>query len=177
MDIFIGIDPGVSGAVAVLDGRSTILALDWTPTIKPAKKGSRREYVIADQVALLRGWVPHPKVDPDEPRVVTRTIVALEKIHSMPAEGVASSFKGGEGFGIWKGIITALGLPLELVTPQAWKKAMMAGMSGDKGKGASRIRAKELWPKAELNLVKDHNKADALLIAEHMRRIHIGGLK
>ena len=96
--------------------------------------------------------------------------VALEKVHSMPGQGVRSMFSMGEGYGIWKGIITALGYPLHLITPQEWKKEMMGGMG--KEKDASRLKAMQLFPKIadQLQLKKDHGKADALLIAEYLRR-------
>jgi len=78
-------------------------------------------------------------------------------------------FSMGHGLGLWEGIISALGLPYELVTPQKWKKAILIGV-GD-GKGASIVRALQLFPQVaeELHRKKDHGRAEALLLAAYLR--------
>ena len=103
-------------------------------------------------------------------RLWSQQLIGIEKIHSMPGQGVASMFSMGEGFGIWQGILQAFFMPTTFITPQAWKKALMAGMP--KEKDASRIRAIQLFPSVaeELKLKKHHGRADALLIAEFLRR-------
>ncbi len=58
--------------------------------------------------------------------------VVIEKVHSMPAQGVASSFKFGVGYGQLMGLCAALSIPYTLVTPQAWKKQVLAGTPKDK---------------------------------------------
>jgi crossover junction endodeoxyribonuclease RuvC len=103
--------------------------------------------------------------------------VFIEKVHAMPAfgkdkngndkrQGITSMFRFGEGFGLWIGIIAALGLPCTQVAPQTWKKALMAGMPD---KDASRQRAQELYPQCvkDLSRKKDHNRAEALLLAHY----------
>ena len=52
--------------------------------------------------------------------------VFIEKVHSMPGQGVASMFNFGKGYGIWIGILAALKISKTLVTPQEWKKEMMS---------------------------------------------------
>lgn len=91
--------------------------------------------------------------------------VILEQVHAMPKQGVASSFNFGRGLGLWEGLIVGIGFPYTLVSPQRWKKKMLADMGKDKG--ASVLRAKQMFPSiaSELKLVKDHNKAEALLLA------------
>ena len=88
---------------------------------------------------------------------------ALEKVHSFP--GAVGAFNFGMGFGIWQGLLTALGIPYTLVSPQTWKKAMLADMGKDKG--ASRLRALQLFPvfTEELRSAASHNKAESLLLA------------
>ena len=156
--IIIGIDPGLDGAVFKRDLVTDTFTFHDTPTleIKSGKK-KKREYNIALMVDMLNCF-------PEKP------VVALEKIHSMPGQGVRSMFSMGEGFGTWKGIITALGYELHLVTPQAWKKEMMQGMG--KEKDASRQKALQLFPQLaeELKLKKHHGRADALLMAEYLRK-------
>ena len=77
-------------------------------------------------------------------------------------------FSMGQGLGIWKGIFAALGIPCDMVTPQRWKKLLMDGMG--KKKDASRLRASQLFPDVGFPRKKDHGRAEALLIAEYLRR-------
>lgn len=157
-NVYVGIDPGLSGSVATITKDNIIVADVPTIMTKTSTKKNKRQYDVVGMVSLLR----------DLP---INSIIGLEKIHSMPGQGVASTFSTGEGYGIWKGIIAALGFSLVLITPQAWKKAMMNGMG--KGKEADRLRAIEMFPELhdKLRLKSHHNRADALLIAEYTRRI------
>lgn len=149
---YIGIDPGLGGAVAVLDERH--LALFDAPV---AMVGTKREYVVVRMVELLRPYV-------------LNSVAALEKVHTMPQQGVASSGKLMRGLGLWEGILAALGIPYDLVPPQRWKGVMMDGMG--KEKEAARLRAMQLFPLDSdlLALKKHHGRAEALLIAEYRRR-------
>jgi crossover junction endodeoxyribonuclease RuvC len=107
---------------------------------------------------------------------VGEVVVAIEAIHAMPAQGVSSMFSMGEGFGLWKGILTALGCSWRTVTPQAWKKVVLAGY-GNKDKGAAVQVASRLYPivagslKTPRGRVLD-GRADAICIAEYLRRQH-----
>ena len=167
--ILIGIDPGLDGAMFQRDLSDNTYTFYDTPTleIKTGKK-KRREYNIAMMAQMLKQSLA---LDCDDKSVV----VALEKIHSMPGQGVRSMFCMGEGFGIWKGLITGLGYQMHLITPQAWKKDMMNGMG--KEKDASRLRALQLYPQfaEELKLKKHHGRADALLLADYLKKSLQGG--
>ncbi len=154
--IYIGIDPGLDGAVAVLGKH--VLELFDAPSNRIMKGGKhRREYDISLMARILRAY---PSDD---------TVVAIEAVHAMPGQGVTSMFSMGYGFGLWRGIIAACELPCELVTPRVWKNKMV-GVGTDKN--ASRLRAIELFPGAANQLArkKDHGRAEALLIAECVRR-------
>lgn len=157
--ICVGIDPGLDGAVCLLydNGHAE---LDDTPTLNVGRgKVTKRDYAIPEMVRLLR------RLQGDD------VAVALEAVHSMPGQGVASTFTFGVGFGVWQGILAALGLPYDLVPPQRWKKTMMDGMGQDKD--ASRLRALQLFPHMceELRRKKDNGRAEALLLAEYRRRL------
>lgn len=91
--------------------------------------------------------------------------VYVEAVHSMPKQGVTSSFNFGHNVGTVMGVLGAMGLPHTLVSPQAWKKA--AGLIGT-DKDAARSRAIQLWPKwRELDKKgKGQALADAALIAK-----------
>jgi crossover junction endodeoxyribonuclease RuvC len=159
--IFVGIDPGVTGAVAIINTDGDVAVQPWiddTP-IAAVKKGkkTKSEYLPAQMAEILRA-VPS-----------SRAHVFIEKVAARPDQGVSSMFGFGKGYGIWIGIVAALGLSYTLVTPQAWKKMLMQGMSD---KDAARIRAQELYPGCadQLKRKKDIGRADALLIAEFGRR-------
>jgi crossover junction endodeoxyribonuclease RuvC len=59
-------------------------------------------------------------------------LAVIEKVGSMPGQGVASTFTFGTGYGQIQGLLAGLGIPFELVTPQAWKKLILAGTTKDK---------------------------------------------
>ena len=141
--LIIGIDPGVTGAVAFL-GFDTVVH-DMPPNPR-------------DLAELL---FPFDRRD--------RAIV--EQAQAMPKQGVSSTFKTGYGYGVIIGVLASLGIPYETVTPSVWKRAM--GLQG-KDKDASRSLARCYWPDAPLSRVKDHGRAEALLIAEYGRRKHEG---
>lgn len=88
----------------------------------------------------------------------------LEQVHSMPGQGVASSFKFGQGYGALEMALTAVGIAFERVTPQKWQKALGCLTKGDKN--VSKRKAQELFPTMKVT----HATADALLIAEWGRR-------
>jgi crossover junction endodeoxyribonuclease RuvC len=65
-------------------------------------------------------------------RSASPDIAVIEKVGSMPGQGVASTFTFGNGYGQLQGLLAGLGIPFELVTPQAWKKLILAGTTKDK---------------------------------------------
>jgi len=173
--VFLGIDPGLSGAMAYLrvreEGRPAEIQLLNTPVFE-IRKGSSKRHVpneagmaqmVWDAINMTRG---------------ERVVAALESVHAMPGQGSVSMFNFGLGFGIWRGILASTKVEYTLVTPQAWKKELMQGMSD---KEAAPVRACQLFPQAagqlaveRGKLTKEHaiGRADALLIAEHARRTH-----
>lgn len=163
--IIVGIDPGLSGAVAVINTGMGTVEIHDTPTEQIVKaKGKKTDYLPANMAALFR--------------VYSHTIdhAFVEKVSAMPGQGVTSMFGFGKGFGIWQGVLAGLGIPYTLVIPQRWKKEIMEGL-GDKE--AAIGRALQLYPQvSELLSVKRGivtkqqaiGRADALLIAEYGRR-------
>ena len=92
--------------------------------------------------------------------------IVVEAVHSMPAQGVASSFKFGMAYGAALAMAERFNSPWHLVTPQKWKKEM--GLSSDKNDSLE--LARELWPIAPLLRKLDNGRAEALLLAEWLRR-------
>jgi crossover junction endodeoxyribonuclease RuvC len=95
---------------------------------------------------------------------VTKPFAYIEKAHSMPNQGVASSFKFGYGYGFLIGVLTALKIPYEMVTPNTWQKALSCQSKGDKN--VTKAKAQQLFP----NHTWIHSTADSVLIAEYGRR-------
>lgn len=87
----------------------------------------------------------------------------MEAVSSSPQMGVSSAFAFGEGFGIVKGVLAALGVPLVLVPPAKWKRDLGLNQSKD----GSRAKAIARWPghSNEFKRVKDDGRAEAALIA------------
>ena len=156
----IGIDPGLSGAVAFIgaDGPSVY----DTPVIEVAKgKGKKREYDVTAMRAILQN------LNDGE------CFVVLERSQAFPDQGAVSNFTTGHGYGLWRGLIVGLGLAYETVHPRTWKGAM--SLDGDKGK--SFLLAKQLFPSMANGFKKPKGRVDsldgraeALLLAEWARR-------
>jgi len=171
--LYIGIDPGVTGAVAAIDQKGQVISLQDTPTIT-VKRGKvlRREYAEPAMAALLEGILQSagaaycPCGNPSR-HLMQNVLVALENVHSMPKQGVASSFSFGVGFGVWRGIIATLGLPHERVEPGVWKRALKLTAN----KGTAVAKALRLFPRAELGhafqgrMIYSDGRAEALLLA------------
>jgi crossover junction endodeoxyribonuclease RuvC len=142
----IGIDPGLSGAVALLDENLNLVSVADIP-VMPLRKG-KNQVNAAELTTRLR-------------HVPEASTAYLEAVSAMPGQGVSSMFSFGTSYGIVQGVLAALGIPVVLVTPQAWKKR--AGLSG-KDKDMARTLAIRLYPTAELSRKKDIGRADAILI-------------
>ena len=140
---YIGIDPGISGAIAIIDNQREILLLaDWPGNAVAAYR------IILDVIF---------DVDSEA--------AAIESVHSMPGQGVSSTFKFGQNFGIWQGILATLGISTLLPTPHAWQKGVIHKGDGPDPKSRSMAAALRLFPKADIRLKTHHSRADALLIA------------
>ena len=148
----IGIDPGLSGAIAILENNK-VLNLFNMPVMPEGKK-NKRQLNSALLVDLLRENI----ASTDEVSVV------VEQVNAMPGQGVTSMFNFGQTFGAIKGICAALELPIFFVRPSKWKKYFELINSS---KDSSRTKAIEMYPALsnQLSKKKDVNKSDAILIA------------
>ena len=148
----IGIDPGLSGAIAVLENNKVLNIFDM-PVMSEGKK-NKRQLNSAQLVKLIKDNISNN----DDISVV------VEQVNAMPGQGVTSMFNFGQTFGAIKGVCAALGLPIFFVRPSKWKKHFELINSS---KDASRTKAIEMYPTMAKNLSKkkDVNKSDAILIA------------
>jgi len=146
----IGVDPGLSGAVAVLDDTGDLALLSDLPTLAAGKgaKISRR----LDPAGLAR------LLEPYRGKV---TLALVEQVAARPGQGVASVFSLGDSFGTIRAVLACLAVPVRLVPPAEWKRAYRL----DSDKERARAKAIELFPSADLHRKADHNRAEALLMA------------
>jgi crossover junction endodeoxyribonuclease RuvC len=160
---YVGIDPGLSGAVAVIDNKNKIVSIEDTPVVKVKKSKTRTLYLESRMADLL--------VAIGKQGVIL--MAGIENVHAMPKQGVTSMFSMGTGFGIWLGILAALGIPYTRIEPRAWKKNM--GIESGSSKSASAVRAYQLYSTAPLirprSRVPSDGRADALLLAAHMLKL------
>lgn len=145
------IDPGATGAIAYLTDLGALIGVDDMPTIDKMVSAT----LLASSISARYEFYPGPHV------------AVVEQVASMPRQGVSTTFKFGTSYGIALGVVGALGLRLELVTPAKWKRDMR--LSSDKDE--ARRRAIERWPeRAELFArKKDDGRAEACLLAEWWR--------
>jgi crossover junction endodeoxyribonuclease RuvC len=155
MTWYIGIDPGQTGGLALVDPDGKLFDVERMPAIDNEVNGF-------DVSRLIRNWSRVPRNDHD-------VKIILEQVHAMPGQGVSSTFKFGKTFGIIIGCVQTLGVPLHRVTPQQWKKEF--ALIG-KDKDASRQKATEMWPhlQGKWKFKKDNGLTDAALLAEYGRR-------
>ena len=161
--IYIGIDPGLDGAIVALCPMFTKARV--VPTLKQ-EKGSKRMYDVPEMVRLLNA------------NAKDIVLAALEKGRAAPGQGVTSMFRFGYGCGLWEGILAALQIPYVIVHPNTWQKAVCVGLSGE-AKSRAMQAAKSRLPK--LNLRKSDRAttphqgiADAACLALYARQIGVG---
>ena len=150
--IIIGIDPGISGAISILENKKILEVYD-TPTMIDGKK-NKRQINSAQVTNIIKERLKDGK----------EVIVVVEHVNAMPGQGVTSMFNFGQSFGVIKGICAALGLPIYFVRPSKWKKHFNLIKTN---KDASRTKVIEAYPEisSKLHRKKDSNRADAILIA------------
>lgn len=162
MTIVLGIDPGVNGAIAFLTDDGDLETLD-IPTQSAARGKSTRKRTEINAVELAR------IIDAAAP-----DHAIVEAVGARPHDGSVQAFAFGKSFGIILGILAANFLPITLVTPQVWRKALGVAKGETAGdKRPSMRRATELFPEQAFNWAAKCNadRAEAALIAEYGRRL------
>lgn len=155
MDL-VAYDPGLSGAFCFMKA-GVIVDIGDMPTLSD---GSNRQVDVTALCRRIDKWAP--------------THAIIENVQPMPSipgadglrrgMGAASSFRFGFATGQIRAVVTCYGMEVRLVHPQSWKR--WAGLRGS-DKEQSRQRALALMPAAAkwLPLKRDHNKAEALILA------------
>jgi hypothetical protein len=139
----LAVDPGsVSAAYAILDERMAVHDVGDVPVVDKMIDAANWHLIVVR-------WKP--------------AFGVIEQVSAMPKQGVASSFRFGMGCGLLRGVMVAHGMSLTQVAPSKWKREMGLDGTGEK----SRALALRHWPglAAQLKRVKDHGRAEALLLA------------
>lgn len=158
MSKIVGIDPGLTGSIALIEDNNVELYHDYTLNL-----GKRTTY---DQNKMRELLV---SINPD--------IVYIERQQAFPGQGVVSMFSTGFGFGLWLGILTGLSIPFQVVSAKIWQMDFFAGqkhpkMKKQELKNLSYKMASQLYPAHSKKLVGKRGGAldgcsDALLIATY----------
>lgn len=140
-----GIDPGVSGAIAFY--RTDLPHL-----------------VRADDAPVVNNRIDAASLA-DLIRLMTPDLAVIELVGAMPGQGVSSMFKFGQAYGTAIGVCASLAIPVEFVSPGKWKRYF--GLNADKE--MARERALRLWPAnaSQFKRKKDHGRAEAALLARY----------
>jgi crossover junction endodeoxyribonuclease RuvC len=143
--ITVGIDPGLTGAVALVDHNGQLIDAYDLPVIG--------KHINAAELASYEGWRSEPH----------RFRAVIEQVASRPGQSSVATFTFAHGVGTIEATFAVLGVPLTRVTPARWKKHYGLG----KDKNDSRRKATELWPtrSALFARAKDDGRAEAALIA------------
>ena len=152
----LGVDPGLSGALAFIrtrDGRTSIQLVVEDMPLAETKIGKsvKREIMEPALAQMIARYAPK--------------VAYVERVNAMPGEGVTSAFRFGASYGLVRGVLAGLGVRTHLIGPVTWRKA--AGLVAGQPKDASRLTAARVFPtQADLFMrKKDHGRADAALIA------------
>tara|TARA_R100001443_G_scaffold75063_1_gene82703 strand:+ start:747 stop:1241 length:495 start_codon:yes stop_codon:yes gene_type:complete len=155
--VFIGVDPGINGAIAAVTGDGELIGSHDLPVLGTGRK---REINIPHLRRIVAEMVGDAKAH-----------ACVERVSARPGQGVVSMFRFGRATGQAEGLLAGLLVPVIRVIPQKWRKAM-AVTSGAENKEASVLSASQLFMGADFTRKKDHNRAEAALIAEFCRRHH-----
>lgn len=152
--IVIGIDIGVTGALAAIDSRGSCQVRDL-PTVEiPGNRVVRRKIDARGLAALIREFVPPGEV----------ALALYEDVHAGMGPGAAARSSLDLNRGRVESVLELARLDVRAVSPQTWKRYF--GLIG-KDKSDAREIAARLYPQAahEFKRAKDHNRADAVLLA------------
>lgn len=152
--MILGIDPGITGAIAVLRDDGSFIGVWDMPTMHRNKTDNKQQINVAELDRMLKTMT-------SSAQGVVRFII--ERVYAAPKSrmGLSMAVMFGKTAGHIEACIICQGMPVEFVMPGSWKKHLKLG----KDKEHSRAYAQQLYPQAPLGHKKDHNRAEAILLA------------
>lgn len=169
--ISIGIDGGLNGAVVAIDENNNIVGWHDTPLIMqktgktPKGNAKKRSLFATTEMGnilrdLIRGY----------PSESVNVMVWLEKAFPMQKQGLSSTFRTGQGFGLWEGICIGLGIKYDIVGPRTWQKEVLIDMPAGDPKARSMAKCQRIFPALPLTTPKGRKlsmdgRADAAMLA------------
>jgi hypothetical protein len=158
--IFIGIDNGVTGSIAILkEGSNSDFTFIKTPVKKELNYTKTKAYINRIEVIKLKelfsglegadfvmALIERPMVNP------TRWVASVSAIRALEAT---------------QGVLEQLGIPYAFIDSKEWQKALLpSGLKGDELKTASLAVGKRLYPSVTIK----HPDNDGLLIAHYCKQ-------
>lgn len=155
--IYIGVDPGVNGGIAAIQEDDAFCKVIYT--VPMPKVGNVVDFAAAADFLDFHNCIAY-----------------VEKVHSMPKQGVSTMFKFGFVTGGIYGVLATLKIPVMEVTPSQWKRFVLKGLD-NKDKDSSAIFCRRMFPDVSLlateRSLKAHSgMADALCIAYYALKKH-----
>jgi len=144
--MILGVDPGITGAMAAIDHRGELVDF----LLMPTKLDGQKKVI---DVKVIISWLSDLPIEQ----------ALLERVHARPGQGVTSMFNFGRAYGVAEAILMAREIPFERVTPQQWKAHHSLMLQG---KDASREKAQVIWGDPIFDKkAKGQAVADAALLA------------
>lgn len=172
--IYVGVDPGMNGAFALMAGdpaiNPVILDMPYLENKRVTSKGGVKK------VGIRRVYDLHKLVcwlDPLQSDATHLTTMCLEKVHGRPEDTAITAFSMGCGYNIWPMWATIFNISYHTVMPNVWKRRI--GLANAE-KETSIAEAKKLFPRVHhyFQIKGDDGRAEALLLAEYGRRLRSG---
>lgn len=154
MSYILGVDPGLTGGLAILSKDLSFVRVFDMP-VMPNGKGKAKIKNQVNAAALLQLIRSIP---------LEGVVAWMEMVSSMPRDAQSIAFSLGDSVGTVRGVLAAMGIPLTLVRAKEWKR-FFSLLNLDKD--FSRTKAQQLYPSAPLELKKHGGRADAILIARY----------
>jgi len=159
--MFVGIDPGKAGAIAFVYADNTVQS--WRGLTRKRRFGG--EMVNMYDVKRMHRLIKLAAYWRD--RRGCKVHVALERQAGRPVTSKLSVLEAGKGLGIWLALLDLYNFAdFTWLSPTKWKTAM--GLSKEKRKSLELCAY--LYPEHHLPVGRDEARAEAILIAEFLKR-------
>lgn len=180
--LYVGIDPGLSGAIGVIDNKDKFLSVFDAPIITQNKSGKKKKQLSSNGIVAIISEIIGMAEGIENIHVTIEKAIVMPQIQGRNGgQGTVSAFNFGYGAGIYEGVFAAMGVSFNVVFPATWKKEVFNNTGLGANKEFSIILAQQFYPEAKncLKLKKHDGRAEAILLAgwgrSHMRLTKVVG--